>query len=166
MFEIGERVVYGFHSVCRVVDLEERIVDRKKQLYMVLEQPGQGSARFYVPTHNDAAMAKVKRMLTRQELEDLLNSDTVRNGKWISEENHRKLLYRELISKGDREKLMQMVRCIYIYKAEQAALGKRCHMCDENFLRDAEKLLCAECSIILDLEPEEARRYLRSRLSE
>ena len=166
MFQIGERVVYGFHGVCRVADLEERVIDRKRAVYMVLEPMGPGSSRFYVPTHNAAAMSKVKRMLSGEELESLLLSPSVRNGKWIPEENLRKQTYRSLISSGDREKLMQMVRCIYLYKAEQAAAGKRCHLCDENFLRDAEKLLTAEIAIILDMTPEEAKQYLRCRLKE
>ena len=166
MFEIGERVVYGYHGVCTVADLEERIIDRKEAVYLVLEPMGQGNSRFYVPTHNAAAMAKIKRVLTKTELEDLLQSKEIRNGCWIPEENLRKQTYRELLSKGDRQKLMQMVRCIYLYKADQAALGKRCHMCDENFLRDAEKLLVAEIAMILELDPEEAKLYLRSKLNE
>ena len=166
MFQIGERVVYGFHGVCKVMDLEERVVDRKKVVYMVLEPMGQGSARFYIPTHNAVAMTKIKRILSREELEDLLQSDAVRNGSWIAEENLRKQMYRELISKGERENLMQMVRCIYLYKAEQAAAGKRCHLCDDNFLRDAERLLTSEIAMILELDPEQAKQYLRSRLTE
>lgn len=166
MFQIGERVVYGFHGVCKVVDLEERVVDRKKVVYMVLEPMGQGNAKFYIPTHNAVAMTKIKRILSREELEDLLQSDAVRNGSWIAEENLRKQMYRELISKGERENLMQMVRCIYQYKAEQAAAGKRCHLCDDNFLRDAERLLTSEIAMILELDPEQAKQYLRSRLTE
>lgn len=166
MFQIGERVVYGFHGVCKVADLEERVIDRRKAVYMVLEPMGQGSSRFYVPTHNAAAMAKIKRMLTQEELEALLQSEAVRNGKWIAEENIRKQIYRELIGKGDREALLQMVRCIHLHKAEQAAIGKRCHLCDENFLRDAEKLLIAEVAMILNVDQDVAKRYLRSKLME
>lgn len=166
MFQIGERVVYGFHGVCCVVDLEECVIDRKKVVYMVLEPMGQGSSRFYIPTHNATAMAKVKKMLTAEKLDAVLRSERVRTNCWIPEENHRKQIYRELINSGDREKLMQMARTIYLYKAEQAAAGKRCHLCDENFLRDAERLLTAEIAIIMNVDPEEAKQYLRSKLIE
>lgn len=165
MFQIGERVVYGFHGVCCVVDLEERVIDRKKVVYMVLEPMGQGSSRFYIPTHNAAAMSKIRHMLTKEQLEELMQSETVRSGNWIPEENLRKQLYRELISKGDREQLLRMARSIYLHKAEQAAAGKRCHLCDENFLRDAERLLTSEIAMILELDPEQAKQYLRNRLT-
>lgn len=39
-------------------------------------------------------------------------------------------------------------------------------MCDENFLHDAEKLLIGEISIVLHLEPEQARDYIHKKLKE
>ena len=166
MFQIGERVVYGFHGVCSVVDLEERVIDRKKVVYIVLEPMGQGSSRFYIPAHNEAAMSKIRTLPTKEQLEALIQSQTVRSGRWIPEENLRKQLYRELINKGDLEKLLQMVRSIYLHKAEQTSAGRRCHLCDENFLRDAERLLTSEIALILELDPEQAKQYLRSKLTE
>ena len=166
MFQIGERVVYGFHGVCSVVDLEERVIDRKKVVYIVLEPMGQGSSRFYIPAHNEAAMSKIRPLPTKEQLEALIQSQTVRSGNWIPEENLRKQLYRELINKGDLEKLLQMVRSIYLHKAEQTSAGRRCHLCDENFLRDAERLLTSEIALILELDPEQAKQYLRSKLTE
>lgn len=164
MFEIGERVVYGSHGVCTVVGFEERIIDRKKMVYMVLQPLGQGSARFYVPAQNAAALAKVKQILTPEELERLISSEAVLADCWIDSENLRKQTYRTLISGCNRVKLMQMVHSIYRYKAAQAAEGKRCHLCDENFLRDAEKILIGEIIVVLDVSQEEAKAYLHSKL--
>ena len=62
MYQIGEVVLYGIHGVCRVVDTEERVLDRKKVAYLVLEPLEQNGARFFVPSHNPAAMAKLRFM--------------------------------------------------------------------------------------------------------
>ena len=166
MFQIGERVVYGFHGVCTVAEMEERVIDRKKTVFMVLEPQEKHSARFYIPTHNEAAMAKVKPILSADALISLMSSDAVRRDNWIQEEKQRKLLYRELISSGDREKLMQTVRGVYRYKDQQAQEGKRVHLCDDNFIRDAERLLIGEVSVVLQLEEEAARQYIREKLRE
>ena len=85
MFQIGDKVVYGIHGVCSVTGLEERLVDRKKVTYLVLEPLGQGSSMFLVPAHNHAAMSKLKPILTPQELETLIQSDAVRMDGWIPE---------------------------------------------------------------------------------
>lgn len=166
MYQVGEKVVYGVHGVCDVVDQEERVIDRKRVTYLALEPVGQGGSRYLVPTHNAAAMAKIRHMLSREELEKLMNSEEVLADGWIRDENQRKQTYRELIGSGNRTKLMQMVHTLYRHKKEQAAAGKKVHLCDENFLRDAEKLLVGEFAIVLDMEPEEAKQYIRSKLKE
>ena len=69
MFQVGDRVVYGIHGVCDIKDSETQTVDRKKVTYLVLEPLGQPGSRYMVPTHNAVAMGKLKKMLTREELE-------------------------------------------------------------------------------------------------
>ena len=164
MYQIGDKVVYGVHGVCVVADLEQRVIDRKKRTYLALEPIGQDGSRYLVPTHNETAMAKLRPMLSAQELEDLIKSDEVHADGWIRDENQRKQTYRDLIGSGDRVKLMQMVATLYRHKAAQTAAGKKVHLCDDNFLRDAEKLLTGEFAIVLNMEPEQARSYIRTNL--
>ena len=158
MYQIGDKVVYAVHGVCLVADQEERLIDRKRRVYLVLEPVGQVGSRYLVPTHNAAAMAKVRPMLSREALEELLGSAQVHADGWIREENQRKQLYRELISSGDREKLMQMVCTQYRHKEAQRTAGRKCHLCDENFLRDAEKLLISEIAMVLELDQDQAKQ--------
>ena len=166
MYQTGDKVVYGMHGVCVVADLEEREVDHRRVVYMILEPLGQQGSRYMVPTHNAAAMAKVKPMLNRDALESLLESETIREDAWILDENKRKQCYRELITSGDRQKLIQMVNSLYRHRRTQIASGKKIHICDENFLRDAEKQLAGEISVVLNMESTEALQYLRKKLKE
>ena len=166
MYQVGDKVVYGIHGVCNIVDQEERVIDRRRVTYLALEPVGQGGSKYLVPTHNAVAMSKIRHMLSREELETLMDSRTVRSDGWIRDENLRKQTYRELIGSGDREKLMQMVHTLYRHKKQQTEAGKKCHLCDENFLRDAEKLLVSEFAIVLNMEPDQARQYIRSKLKE
>lgn len=165
MYRIGELLVYGVHGVCRVLDEEQRLVDRKKVVYLVLEPVGQEGAKFLVPTHNAAAMAKLRPMLKREELEALLKSPGIRAEVWIQDENRRKQLYRELIGSGDRERLLAMICLILRHKDEQLAAGRKCHLCDDNFLRDAEKLIIGEISVVMDMDSAAAKAFLRERLN-
>ncbi len=164
MFQIGDKVVYGVHGVCVITDQEERVIDRKKRTYLALEPVVQDGSRFLVPTHNASAMAKLRPMLNAVELDILLKSEIVHQDSWIRDENQRKNTYRELIGSGDRVKLMQMVSTLYRHKATQSAAGRKVHLCDDNFLRDAEKLLAGEFAIVLNMEPDQAKQYLRSYL--
>lgn len=162
MYQVGQKVVYGIHGVCCIQEIETKTVDRKKIPYFVLEPLDQPGARYYIPTENPAALKKMNPLLSRGELELLLTECRSSDGSWIADENQRKLRYRELISSGDRRALVIMVHTLRLYKQQQVEQGKKFHLCDENFLRDAEKLLCSEFSVVLELSREETAGYLRN----
>lgn len=162
MYQIGDRVIYGSHGVCQIVDAEERTVDRKKIRYLVLEPVNQAGARFYVPAENPAALAKLRHILDRESLEQLLQSAEIRQDCWIPDENQRKQRYRELISSANREELLRMIHSLHIHKQRQIEAGRKFHLCDENFLRDAEKLLNAEFSLVLGIQPSQVGDYILS----
>lgn len=165
MFHGGELVVYGSHGVCRVAGKEKQLVNRKRTEYFILHPLSNMESRFMVPADNPTALAKLKPVLPREEMEQLLNSEQVRADVWIGEENRRKQEYRGLINSGDRLAVLQMVHAIYRYRDTQLAVGRRLHLCDENFLRDAEKLMASEIGLVYELDQDQAKLYLREKLN-
>lgn len=165
MYQSGTYVIYGIQGVCRVVGTEVQRVNRKRTEFLVLEPLAKTESRFYLPLQNAAAMEKLKPVMSRDELENLLVSPDIRQGNWISEENRRKQYYRELVTGYDRMALLQMLSSLYRYKDEQLALGRKFHQCDDNFMRDAERLLSVEVALIMELTVEEARYYLKERIA-
>ena len=127
MYQLGDLVMYGIHGVCRIVDRVERTVDRKKVVYLVLEPQDQKASQYLVPEGNPNAMAKLRPVLSREELEDLLCSEIVREDAWIAEENARKQYYRTLVNSGARAALLQMVRTLHLHKKQQEAAGRKFH---------------------------------------
>ena len=165
MYNIGDQVVYGIHGVCRVAGFDKQVVNRKTVTYLVLEPIGQDGSRYMVPTSSEIAMSKLHPVLSSCEMEALLLSDEVRQDAWIREENLRKQTYRELISSGNRLEILKMVNSLYVHKRKQQEAGKKFHLADDNFLRDAEKLLSSEISVVMNCSFEEARAYLREKLT-
>ncbi len=166
MFQVGDQVIYGIHGICRIAQIEERTVDRKKRQYFALEPREQAGARFLVPTDNEVALGKLKKILSREALDDLLHSPDVREDAWIPDENQRKQCYRDLIGSGDRVMLLRMVRTLHSHRQKQIAAGRKFHLCDENFLRDAQRLLDTEFSVVLGMEPRQVSEYVLSVLNE
>lgn len=161
MYQQGDRVVYGIHGVCLVKGQEQRVLDRKIVTYLVLEPLGQEGARYLIPTHNEAAMGKLRPILTAEELETLLCSDEIRMDCWNRDENARKQRYRELIGSGDRISLLAMVHTLHRHKKNRSQAGQKIHLADENFLRDAERLLSGEIAAVKGISRAEAQAYLR-----
>lgn len=164
MYQAGDWVVYGIHGACRVIGTEKQLVNRKVTRYLVLEPLSHSESRFYMPVDNPAVMEKLKAVLSREELSALLASEQVRQDAWIPEESLRKHRFRELIGSGDRVALIRMVATLYRYQAAQLAAGRKFHQSDENFLRDAERLLASEISLVMEISQDEAKAYLKEQL--
>lgn len=164
MCHLDDYVIYGIHGACRVLGREKHLVNKKRTEFLVLEPLMQSGSKYYVPAENPTAMAKLQGVLSQDELAQLLESDAVQEDCWISDEGHRKQIYRELITSADRLRLMQMVASLYRYRGAQEAAGRKFHLCDDNFLRDAERLLSSEISLVMNLPADEARDFLRKHL--
>lgn len=160
MYQIGQQVLYGIHGVCAVSAIEPMRFGKTKADYYILQPVSQPDSRYYIPVNNAAALAKVRPLMTRQELTELLRSDQVRRDVWVTDENQRKLRFRELLAQGDRAEILSMIYCLHRHKTEQQRLGRKFHQSDEGFLKDAEKLINAEFSHVLGIEPEQVAPFI------
>lgn len=165
MFQYGDQVVYAGHGVCKVLDLEYKVIDRKKIEFFVLQPLSHPETRFFVPTQNQIAVAKMQPIVTKEEIDKLLTDVSVAELCWIDEENLRKQKYRELLSGGDRAGLICMMRAAYKHKLEQISAGRKFHLCDENFLRDAERLLNSEFGLVLNVDEDGVAEYIKKHLN-
>ena len=152
MYQTGQQVLYGIHGICNIVSIEPMRFGKVKANYYCLQPIAQPDARYYVPVENAAAVAKLRPLMSKEALLELLHSDAVRQDAWIPDENQRKQRYRELINSGDRAKLLSMIYCLHQHKKAQQSAGRKFHLCDENFLHDAERLLNSEFSQVFGLE--------------
>lgn len=94
----------------------------------------------------------------------MLESEEVKADSWIPNEAVRKEKYREILSRADCMELIRMIRALYIHKQDQLAAGKKFHQCDENFMRDAERLIRSELVEVLDIPKEQIGEYIRSKV--
>ena len=163
MYEVGHLVVYGIHGVCRIVAAEVKTVDRKQIPYFVLEPIEQPGTRYYIPSQNQTALCKIRHLMDRQSLLDMLSADATEEN-WIDDENKRKQYYRQIINGVDSPALLRMVHALYRHKSRQETQGRKLHLCDENFLRDAQRVLNAEMAAVLQIPAAEVPAFMRQQL--
>ena len=58
-------------------------------------------------------------------------------------------LYSQVLESGDRKRLAQLVRTLYLRQKHLIAKGRHLHSLDERFLKNAENLLFDEFSAVL-----------------
>lgn len=165
MFKVNDVIIYGSQGVCTITGTEEKSVGGVKKTYFVLKPVHDQGATIYAPTDNEAVLKKMRRLLTKAQIHELIDSMAEENGEWIDNENERKERYRSILSGGDHLELIKMIKAIYAHKTSREAEGKRLHMSDERFFKDAEQILYNEFQYVLDFQDKsDLMGYIFSRI--
>lgn len=159
MFRIGQKVIYGIQGVCSITAVDVKNINHRKVSYYVLEPEGQSGSVFYVPKENPVALAKIQPLLSKDEFTALLSQRHFQE-EWIEDENIRKQLYRNAVSGTDRAEIFGLVAMLLRRKKYAGETGKKLHQCDENFLKDAQKVLCTEYAAICGISFDEAKEFI------
>ena len=151
-YKINDTVLYGFDGVCTVTDITKKTVCGKEYSYYVLKPVSTDRSTFFVPTENEKSVAKLKRVLSEKEIYQLIRSMPKGDTIWIDNENLRTERYKQIIAGNDRQQLVALIRTLYFKKCELEEKGKKLHKWDETYMKEAEKLLYEEFSLVLNLK--------------
>ena len=155
MYKIDDVVVYGTEGICRITDITEMKFGGEKSEYYILSPLGKSENTVYVPKNNDKILNRMRKILSRDEAEKLLDSLPLSPMDWIENDRERQIAYKDILLCGKPEEVFSMVTALYNKQTEQMAIGKKLHASDERFLRDAERMLFNEISYALNISPSE-----------
>ena len=164
MRQIGEIILYGTDGVCRISEVTEKKFGKETVKYYVLNALYRNSSVIYVPVGNEKLEAKMRDILTREEIELLLADIPGEDSIWIENEPVRKIKYKEIITGGDRRELFCLVKTLYEHRTLQERSGKKMHMTDERFMKDAEKILYDEIAHVFGIDHREVFGYISEKI--
>ena len=159
-------VVYGKMGVCRVLDRQTMAIGGEKGEYYVLCPVSDERSSVDVPCNNPQLMGRLRPLLTREQIDAMLAGVDDRQIDWIDDRNERSTAFRAVVSAGDRQELMRLIRCLYRKKQEKVANGKRLSSMDEALLQDSIRLVEEEFALALDIPRNEVAPFIRQRLEE
>ena len=166
MFKVNDVVVYGSQGVCEIIGIDERKIDGVSRTYFVLKPKDDRGATCYIPTWNEKALAKMRKVMTKQEVDALIDSMPSKSPNWIANEKDRKESYKNILASRDQAAIISMVQALFSHKKEREAEGKRLHMSDEHFMKEAEQLLYHEWQYVLNLDKAGLMDYIFERLDQ
>ncbi len=149
MFSTGQTVLYGSNGVCKVDGVTEKRIGSSKIEYYVLKPVSANTSTLFVPVSNQQLVGKIRCVLTAEEAKGILDS-LPECGLWNDNKLERSETFKAVISSGDSVELIRLIRLISLHEREQLKKGKRLHISDERFLKEAEKMICEEFSIVLN----------------
>lgn len=165
MHKINDMVLYGAEGVCRIADITVQNMRGDDVEYYVLKPVGENNSTIFVPTGSEVLTARMRRVMSAEEIYALIQTIPEEKSEWIENENTRKLRYKEILSGGDRQELVRMIKAIYLHGQERKKLGKKLHLSDEKFLKDAEKLLYEEFAHVLNIKKDEVLPFIMAQIS-
>ena len=165
MFRVNDVILYSSQGVCRITDMEEKTVGGVKKTYYVLKPVNEKGATIFAPADNELVLKKIRRLLSKREIDDLIDSMPDEETEWIANEAERKECYKNILAKGDHQQLIRMIKAIFLRKKALEENKKRLHVSDERFFKDAEQLLYNEFQYVLQLENKnELMTYILDRI--
>ena len=161
MFKKDQLIMCGGHGVCRVVDVTGNPIDRldKVRKYYVLEPVFEKGSTVYTPVDNDKVI--MRRIMNKEEAEDLVGRITKIDTVWIQEEKSREQMYKEAIRTYDCHSLVRIIKTLYLRKQSRLKEGKKVLSSDELYLHKAEELLYSEMSLALSIPKDEVETYIK-----
>lgn len=164
MFTKNDIILYATHGVCEIVGIENLQIDGAKKEFFVLKPKNSKVATFYVPTWNEKALSKMRKLLTKKEIDSLIDSMPSTKPTWIENNAVRKSTYQKILTNGDHAAVISMIQALYFHKKECENMGKHLHLTDEQFMKDAEQLLYNEWQYVLHVDKPGLMTYIFTRI--
>ncbi len=160
MFQKDDMITYGNAGVCRIVGTTEKTFAGASHTYYELKPIYDEKSTLFVPMDNPALSDKMHRLLSAEDVNALIHGVQDEELVWIPNETERKLHYKEILEKGDRKALISAIRMLYRHRKDCQANGKKVHVCDERFFKEAERVLYDEFAYVLRLDRDKVLSYI------
>lgn len=166
MFQVGDLLVYGTTGVCRVEDLcRPNLTGRDKDTLYYQLKPLHQDGLIYALTENCKVV--MRPLISRQDAEALLSLIPSLQPEVYRAPTTQALTayYQHALRSNDCRALTELVLSIYVKRQQAEAQNRRLGLVDERYLKQAERLLCGELSVALDMEFSEMQTILAQNVS-
>lgn len=160
MFNIKDHVMYGDNGVCQIVDKRKEKIAGQFGEYYILQPVDNASSTFYVPANNERLVSKMRPIMSKEAVMELLTMAAKEDMDWDEDNRVRQTVYKEVFERGDSKELLLLLKALYRQREERREEGKRLWAIDENAMKHVEKLVCEEFAAALGQGSEETLSYI------
>ena len=164
MFQINDTVLYGAEGVFKIIEITVMDFAGDKKEYYVLKSLYNENSTVYVPTDKETLLAKMRKILSKEEIYEMIRNMPDEELIWIEDEGERMQAYKEILMKGDHRKIVRLIRTLYLHGQQLKEIGKNLHKVDERFLKDAERILYDEFAYVLNIKPNQVLPFIQEQI--
>ena len=132
--------------------------------YYILKPFYTNNSTVFVPVNNEKLTSKMRHVLTKEEIDQMIAEIPGNPSEWITDERERKERFKDIAGRADTFEMIQLIEALLEHQREVMERGKKLHIADERMLREAEKMICDEFAYVLGISQEEVPAYITSGL--
>ncbi len=166
MYSVNEKIHYGGSGVCVIQEIATMRFGRTREQYYVLKPVYQNSSVIYVPVQNEQLTARMRPVLSKDEVDRLIESIDEISTAWEEDPQLRKANFDALLRSSECRNLIVLIKTLNAHRERRKASGKALHVSDETFLREAQRLLYDEFAGALGIQPDQVRAYIQTKLGQ
>lgn len=165
MYSKNDIVIYSSYGLCKITEISKQNFGGVSENYYTLSPVYDEKSTLFVPANNKNLVEKMKPVMSKSEIYGLIESISAEDNVWIDDENKRKEKYKEILSGGNRTEIIKMIRSVYQMKVKRQSEGKKLHVADERFFKDAERLINEEFAYVLDIERGKVVEFITEKIA-
>ena len=162
MYKIGDMVMYKKVGVCKIEDIRPEKFNKEPKLYYVLKPEWEEGSTIYCPA--DAAEAKMRGLLSQQEVFSLIRIMPETQTEWIENSQIRQDRFLDILKNGDHQELVKLIKTLYVHQLQREKDGKRLYLADKKIMQEAETLLYGEFAHVLKIRQDEVVPFIMGEL--
>ncbi len=154
MKNTGEYIIYK-REVCKIINIKKKYINNND--YYFLQPVYNDSLKIEIPINNVHCILRT--LINKKEVERLIDLiptiEIIENEDFFLEKQ-----YRDLLSSEKHEDLIKIIKTIYSRIDKKEKSNKKICESDKNYLKQAEKYLYEEFSIILKMNYIDTKKYI------
>ena len=162
MFKTGDIFVYGANGACVITGIKEEKFGRETKTYYILSPFYDSRETIFVPVDNEALTGKMKRVLSKEEILDMIKSLPECESIWNDNANIRREEFRKIINAAERSELLKLLKTLHEQKQKLESAGKNLSVSDDRFYRKTQNIIHSEIAVVLNLEMKEVETFIEN----
>ena len=164
MFKPGDYVVNSNNGICKIDGVVTMNTPNGNKEYYLLIPLHEPTAKIYIPL--DSAAQRIRYAMSKEEATQLINSVKNINETYIENEKEREKIYKTAVSSCNPQKLVGIIKTLYLRRLEREKTGKKNTVIDERYFKLAENQLHNELSFALQVEKEQVVQMITQNILE
>ena len=165
-FAVNDYVIYGKSGLCFVKEIKKmRMANGPLENYYILNSATGNAVTIYVPCNNEKLASKMRRPMTKDEIDEILSSAKGQQMLWIDNNNERADKFKAITDSENYRDWLLLASCLHMKKLEKHAIHKHLSGRDESTLKLLEKLIEDEFCYSLQLERSQVSEYIKEKFA-